>query len=80
MLATDMPGCREIAVDGVTGILVPPRDVTALADGLEALARDKPRRQRLGAAARALVEREFSEALVVERTMALYRSLLAGGR
>ena len=80
MLATDMPGCREIVVDGVTGILAPPRDVTALADGLEALARDKSLRQRLGAAARDLVEREFSEALVVEQTLVLYRSLRAGGR
>jgi glycosyltransferase involved in cell wall biosynthesis len=80
MLATDMPGCREIVVDGVTGILVPPRDVTALADGLEVLAREKARRQRLGAAARELVEREFSEALVVEQTMALYRSLGTGRR
>ncbi len=80
MLATDMPGCREIVVDGVTGILAPPRDVAALADGLEALSRDKSLRQRMGAAARELVEREFSEALVIERTMALYRSLLAGAR
>ncbi len=79
MLATDMPGCREIVVDGVTGILVPPRDVTALAEGLEALARDKARRRRLGAAARELAEREFSETLVVEQTLALYRALCAGG-
>ena len=77
MLATNMSGCREIVVDGITGILVPPRDVAALADGLEALARDKPLRQRLGAAARELVEREFSEAQVVEQTMALYRAVRA---
>ena len=77
MLATNMSGCREIVVDGVTGILVPPRDLAALADGLEALARDKSLRQRLGAAARELVEREFSEAKVVEQTMALYRTVRA---
>ncbi len=77
LLATNMSGCREIVVDGITGILVPPRDVTALADGLEALAHDKPLRQRLGAAARELVEREFSEAKVVEQTMALYRAVRA---
>ncbi len=77
MLATNMSGCREIVVDGITGILVPPRDVAALADGLEALARDKSLRQRLGAAARELVEREFSEAKVVEQTMALYGAVRA---
>ncbi len=77
LLATNMPGCREIVVDGITGILVPPKDVAALADGLEALARDKSLRQRLGAGARELVEREFSEAQVVEQTMALYRAVRA---
>ena len=77
LLATDMSGCREIVVDGITGILVPPRDVAALAEGLKALACDKPLRRRLGAAARELVEREFSEAQVVEQTMALYRAVRA---
>ena len=57
---------------------IPPRDVAALAEGLEALARDKPLRQRLGAAARDLVEREFSEEVVVAQTLELYRSLVPG--
>ncbi len=56
---------------------MPPTDVAALADGLEALARDKSLRQRLGAGARELVEREFSEAQVVEQTMTLYRAVRA---
>ena len=77
MVAADVSGCREIVRDGVTGLLVPPGDAGALADALERLARDPGLRRRLGAAARELVEREFSEAKVVEQTMALYRAVRA---
>ena len=78
MVATDVSGCREIVRDGVTGLLVPPGDAGALADALERLARDPGLRRRLGAAARDLVEREFSEEAVVAQTLALYRSLVPG--
>ena len=80
MVATDVSGCREIVRDGVTGLLVPPRDAERLAQALERLARDRDLRRRLGAAARDLVERELSEELVVAQTMALYRSLVPGAR
>ena len=78
MVAADVSGCREIVKDGVTGLLVPPGDAEGLADALERLARDPDLRRRLGAAARDLVEREFSEEAVVAQTLALYRSLVPG--
>ena len=78
MVAADVSGCREIVKDGVTGLLVPPGDAGGLADALERLARDPDLRRRLGAAARDLVEREFSEEAVVAQTLALYRSLVPG--
>ena len=78
MVAADVSGCREIVKDGVTGLLVPPSDAGGLADALERLARDPDLRRRLGAAARDLVEREFSEEAVVAQTLALYRSLVPG--
>ena len=80
MVATNISGCREIVQDGVTGLLVPPRDAERLADALERLARDPQLRRHMGAAARELVERELSEKAVVEETMALYRSLAPGAR
>jgi glycosyltransferase involved in cell wall biosynthesis len=75
MVATDVPGCREIVQDGVTGLLVPPRDAESLAAALERLAGEKALRRRMGAAARDLVERALSDEVVAEQTLALYRTL-----
>jgi glycosyltransferase involved in cell wall biosynthesis len=76
IVTTDMPGCREIVEHGVTGLLVAPRDPVGLADAIERLIRDPDMRGRMGAAGRALVEREFSEEYTVEQTLAVYRRLL----
>jgi glycosyltransferase involved in cell wall biosynthesis len=76
IVATDMPGCREAVRPGETGFLVPPRDVGALAEALAALAGDPARRQAMGRAGRALVEREFGEEGVARQTLALYRAVL----
>lgn len=83
VVAADMPGCREAVRPGESGLLVPPRDVAALAEALAALAGDPARRRAMGQAGRALVEREFGEGRVAEETLALYRAALrerAGGR
>jgi glycosyltransferase involved in cell wall biosynthesis len=78
LVATDVTGCREVAINGRTGITVPARDAVSLADALACLAVDPDLRQRYGAAARALVEAEFSESRVVADTLALYERLLDG--
>jgi glycosyltransferase involved in cell wall biosynthesis len=76
IVATDMPGCREVVRDGETGLLVPPHDIGALADALASLAADPERRRRMGSAGRALIESEFGEDEVACRTLALYQELL----
>jgi glycosyltransferase involved in cell wall biosynthesis len=76
MVAADAPGCREIVRDGETGLLVPPGDIEALADALARLAADPARRRAMGAAARALVEREFGDERVARDTLTLYYSLM----
>jgi len=76
MIATDVPGCREIVRPGETGLLVPLCDPAALADALTRLAGDAGLRQRLGAAARRVAEAEFGDERVAAETMALYRRLL----
>ena len=76
LIATDVPGCREIARDGVNALLVPPDDAGALAAALERLADDAELRRRFGAASRALVESELAADAVGDATVACYRSLL----
>jgi glycosyltransferase involved in cell wall biosynthesis len=75
LVATDVPGCREICRHGETGLLVPARNAAALADALARLAGDAALRKRLGAAARRTAESEFAEPIVVAQTMAVYETL-----
>ncbi len=76
LVATDVPGCRDICRDGTTGLLVPPRNAEAAADAIARLAGDPALRARLGNAARELVVREFADARVAAETRALYARLL----
>ena len=76
IVATDVPGCRVIARDGVNALLVPPDDPAALADAVDVLARDPRLRQSFGNAGRRMVEEEFSSARVGQQTVALYDKLL----
>jgi glycosyltransferase involved in cell wall biosynthesis len=77
IVASDVPGCREAVRSGKSGTLVPPRDVDALADAIAALAADPARREVMGRAGRALIERCFAEEIVARETLALYRAALA---
>jgi glycosyltransferase involved in cell wall biosynthesis len=76
LVATDVPGCREIARDGENALLVPADDTVALAAALERLAGDAALRRRFGAASRALVEGELAADAVGAATLACYLSLL----
>jgi UDP-N-acetylmuramyl pentapeptide phosphotransferase/UDP-N-acetylglucosamine-1-phosphate transferase/glycosyltransferase involved in cell wall biosynthesis len=78
VIATDVPGCREIVRHQVTGLLVPARDPVALADAMTLLVQDSPLRRRLGGAARAHVERHYSGEHVLAQTLAVYRTRLPG--
>jgi mannose/cellobiose epimerase-like protein (N-acyl-D-glucosamine 2-epimerase family)/glycosyltransferase involved in cell wall biosynthesis len=79
LIATDVPGCREIARAGINALLVPPDDAQALADAISRLAADQALRAKFGAAGRVLVEREFSSARVGREVVDLYRRLLEEG-
>lgn len=63
--------------DGVTGLLVPPRDPDALADRLGLLLRDSRLQARMGRNARRWVESAFAWSLTAQRTADLYARLLA---
>jgi glycosyltransferase involved in cell wall biosynthesis len=76
MVATDVPGCREVARAGKTGLLVPADDAPALAAAIEVLARDVQIRGRYGRAARTLAEERFSAAAIGHAVTELYLRLV----
>jgi glycosyltransferase involved in cell wall biosynthesis len=82
LVATDVPGCREVVRNGVNGLLVPARDAVALAEAIESLLKNPKLRAEFGAASRQLAEERFSDQRVVGSILDLYRALLAekGGR
>jgi len=77
MVATDVPGCREVAIPWQTGLLVPPDGPGALATVIEMLAETPDLRARFGAAARRLAEERFASDAIGRAVVELYRRLLA---
>jgi glycosyltransferase involved in cell wall biosynthesis len=78
VVATDVPGHRDVVVPGETGLLVVPDDAAALAEAVAALLMDPARRKSLGQAGRERVRQEFSIRAMVDGTAAAYRR--AAGR
>ncbi len=77
VVTTDVPGCRDAIEPGISGVLVPSRDARALADAVSALAGDEDLRARMGAAGRALAERDFGLDRIVRAHLDVYRDLTA---
>lgn len=77
VVATDIRGCREEVVDGVTGLLVPVKDPEALARAIVKILSDGNLAQEMGQAGRKRVEKEFDERLVLERQLKVYNRLVA---
>ena len=79
MIAADVPGCREIALLGKTGLLVPADDLTALADAIQKLASASELRKSYGAAARKLAVERFGAEAIGEQVVQIYDELSGSG-
>jgi phosphatidyl-myo-inositol alpha-mannosyltransferase len=75
VVASDIPGYREVVRDGIDGVLVPPGDPGALASATARVLDDADLRARLAAAGRARAER-FDWDVVATEVMAAYREAL----
>jgi glycosyltransferase involved in cell wall biosynthesis len=75
VLSTRVSAIPEVVIEGVTGLLVPPADERALAEGMLALASDAALRTRLGAAGRERVRARFGLERMIDETIGVYRSL-----
>jgi glycosyltransferase involved in cell wall biosynthesis len=76
MIASDVPGSREVVIHDQTGLLFPVDDAPALAAAMGQLAGAPQLRARLAVAARELAVTEFAAAIIGQQTVALYQRLL----
>ncbi len=76
IVASDVPGCREVVHDGRNGFLVPPKDPKALADAIERLLLDPNLRARMGQAGREIALDRFSDKLINAETLQAHSALL----
>jgi len=72
VVATDVPGCREVVVDGESGVLCAPRDAMALAEAIQRVFEDEDLRGRLAEGLRERVEEKFADSVVNPRWWNLY--------
>ena len=77
VIATDHGGARETVLDGESGLLVIPGNVTMLSDALaQLLARARVELSMMGAKGRAHIIENFSLERMCDATLAVYRELL----
>ncbi len=74
LVASDIPGCREVVENGLNGLLVPPRDVLALAEALLSVLSDKKLMRRMGAESRKIAVSKYSVQRVVAKTISVYNN------
>jgi glycosyltransferase involved in cell wall biosynthesis len=72
LIATDVPGCREIVKPGVNGFLVPVRDPLGIVNAFSRFAERPKLISQMGDASRRIVEAEFGVERIVQETFELY--------
>lgn len=84
IIATDVPGCRDVGAQNENALLVPVDDAVAIANAIERLAKDKNLRTSFGRKSRERAETRFSSQAIGEKIVAIYQSLIdlpiEGGR
>jgi glycosyltransferase involved in cell wall biosynthesis len=78
VITTDTPGCRDAVLDGVTGILIPPRDHQALAEAIRKLIESPNLRKQMGQQGRGLIEDRHDIKAITGQYLDLYASLGVG--
>ncbi len=75
IVATDVPGCREVVQDGYNGRLVPLQDPEALAAAITEFLENPQRGRDFGMSGRKMVAENFSVETVVQETMGVYEQM-----
>jgi len=76
VVATPLGALRELVEDNVTGLLVPPRDPSALVQAIRKLLDSPAVARQLGAAARQRVEERFALTVMTRRMHQIYDEVI----
>jgi len=76
IIASNVPGCREIVLDGENGILVEPKDFNSIVEAIKFLVKNPNERIKMGKKGRKIVKDNFSEEIVADKTLLLYNEIL----
>ena len=80
VVTTDVPGCRDAVVHGLTGLLVPARDPEALAEAICSLLYNPTLCKKMGRQGRELAKRYFDVKKVVTSHLDIYKKILENKR
>lgn len=76
IITTNVPGCRDAIINGVTGILVKPKNFKNLAKAIYELSNDKKKLSYMSKNARKFAEKNFDTKYIVDKHLQIYKSLL----
>jgi glycosyltransferase involved in cell wall biosynthesis len=80
VIATDVPGCRQVVDDGQTGFLVKVRDAVDLAEKMQRMMQlPRAERDAMGMRGREKMVREFDERIVLDAYIRAVQELARGG-
>ncbi len=77
VIATDVPGCRDVVLNQRTGLLVPPQDPDALAETIRTMIADQELRYTFAKAGRELVEKNYTIGHINQLTLQIYQQVLS---
>jgi glycosyltransferase involved in cell wall biosynthesis len=80
VVATWVDGCKEAVENGITGLLVPPRECQALTVAIQELLLDPTKRKQMGIAGRKRVLEDFRPEAIWEFLYRQYQELLQHGK
>jgi Glycosyltransferase len=76
IVTTDVPGCREIVINGQNGVLVPVKDSIKLSLAIKKLIYDESMQKNMGIKGRKLVEKNFTSQDFILKSIKVYETIL----
>ena len=73
LITSNVEGCKEVCIDGFNGILVPPKDCISLSNAIRKILENKKLRILYGRNGRKLIKENFSDEIINEQFLNLYR-------